>query len=45
MRQHHGEGSFKLVALMDALHEGLKDLMVFSNQNARFSLFAIELEH
>src|ERR1019366_5559760 len=45
MRQHLSEGSFKFVVLMDALHEGLKDLIVFLNQNTRFSLFAVEVEY
>jgi len=45
MRQHLNEGSFKFVVLMDTLHEGLKDLVVFLNQNTRFSLFAVEVEY
>jgi hypothetical protein len=45
MRQNLSEGSFKFVVLMDALHEGLKDLIVFLNQNTRFSLYAVEVEY
>jgi hypothetical protein len=45
MRQHLSEGSFKFVVLMDALHEGLKDLIVFLNLNTRFSFFAVEVEY
>jgi hypothetical protein len=38
-------GSFKLVVLMDALHQQLKDLIVYINQNSEFDIFAVELEH
>lgn len=44
LRQHLIEGSFKFLVLMDSLHDGLKDLILFLNQNSRFSLFAVEFE-
>jgi hypothetical protein len=37
-------GKFKFVILMDKLHEPLKNLIVFLNQNSRFDIFAVELE-
>lgn len=39
------EGSIKFVVLMDRLHDGLKDLVVFINQNSKFDLYAVELEY
>lgn len=37
-------GKFKFVILMDKLHESLKNLIIFPNQNSRFDIFAVELE-
>jgi hypothetical protein len=45
MKHNLIEGSFKFVVLMDSLHQGLKDLIVFLNQNTRFSLYAVEVEY
>lgn len=39
------EGSFKFVVLMDSLHEQLKDLIIFLNQNSEFDIYAVELEY
>lgn len=39
------EGSIKFVVLMDSLHDALKDLVVFVNQNSKFDLYAVELEY
>ncbi|MCH7985038.1 MAG: hypothetical protein IH847_00430 [Acidobacteria bacterium] len=44
LRRNLNEGNFKFVVLMDKLHERLKDLIVFVNQNSKFDLFAVELE-
>jgi len=39
------DGAFKFVVLMDKLHEHLKNLIVFINQNSQFDIFAVELEY
>jgi len=39
------DGSIKFVVLMDKLHDALKDLVVFVNQNSKFDLYAVELEY
>lgn len=39
------DGRIKFVVLMDKLHEALKDLVVFVNQNSKFDLYAVELEY
>lgn len=39
------EGRFKFVILMDTLHDQLKDLILFINQNSKFSLFIAEMEY
>lgn len=39
------EGNFKFVVLMDQLHDRLKDLIIFINQNSQFDIFAVELEY
>ena len=39
------EGKFKFVVLMDKLHERLKDLIVFINENSNFAIFAVEVEY
>ncbi|HMS23656.1 MAG TPA: hypothetical protein PKB09_02515 [Candidatus Saccharibacteria bacterium] len=38
-------GKFKFVVLMDQLHDRLKDLIVFINQNSQFDVFAVELKY
>lgn len=39
------KGYFKFVVLMDQLHERLKDLVLFINQNSNFDIFAVEIEY
>lgn len=39
------DGRIKFVVLMDKLHDALKDLVVFVNQNSKFDLYAVELEY
>ena len=39
------EGRFKFVVLMDKLHEQLKDLISFINENSNFAIFAVEVEY
>lgn len=39
------DGSIKFVVLMDKLHDALKDLVIFVNQNSKFDLYAVELEY
>ena len=38
-------GNFKFVVLMDHLHDQLKDLIVFLNNNSQFTIYAVELEY
>jgi hypothetical protein len=45
IRSNLKEGNFKFVVLMDKLHQQLKDLIIFLNQNSEFDIFAIELEY
>lgn len=45
MKNNLNEGNFKFVVLMDKLHDRLKDLIVFLNQNSQFDLYAVELEY
>jgi len=44
VRANLGNGRFKFVVLMDKLHDQLKDLVVFLNQNSRFDVYAVEIE-
>jgi len=45
VRKNLNEGRFKFVVLMDKLHQSLKDLIVFLNENSKFDLFAVEIEY
>ena len=45
VRHNLNEGKFKFVVLMDKLHEALKDLIVFLNENSKFDLYAVEIEY
>lgn len=45
IKQNLNNGNFKLVVLMDSLHQQLKDLIVYINQNSEFDIFAVELEY
>jgi hypothetical protein len=37
-------GRFRFIVLMDQLHDRLKDLILFLNENSNFQLLAVELE-
>lgn len=37
-------GNFKFVVLMDTMHDQLKDLILYMNQNSRFDIYGVELE-
>jgi len=39
------EGNFKFVVLMDHLHDQLKDLIIFLNNNSEFTVYAVEIEY
>jgi len=39
------EGNLKFVVLMDRIHQELKDLITFVNQNSKFDIYAVELEY
>lgn len=39
------EGVFKFVVLMDKLHNDLKNLILFINQNSEFDIYAVEIEY
>lgn len=39
------EGSFKFVVLMDTIHDQLKDLILYMNQNSKFDIYGVELEY
>jgi len=39
------DGNFKFVVLMDQIHNQLKDLIIFINQNSRFNIYGVELEY
>jgi hypothetical protein len=45
VKNNLNEGNFKFVVLMDKLHQRLKDLIVFLNQNSQFDVYAVELEY
>jgi hypothetical protein len=45
IKNNLNEGVFKFVVLMDKLHDRLKDLIVFLNQNSKFDVYAVELEY
>lgn len=38
-------GNIKFVVLMDKLHDALKDLILYVNQNSKFDIYAVELEY
>lgn len=39
------EGNIKFVVLMDKLHDALKNLILYVNQNSKFDIYAVELEY
>ncbi|MGB9911325.1 MAG: hypothetical protein ACPLKP_01830 [Microgenomates group bacterium] len=45
VRRNLNEGNFKFVVLMDHLHDQLKDLIIFLNNNSEFTIYAVELEY
>lgn len=45
VKDNLNEGNFKFVVLMDQLHQRLKDLIIFLNQNSQFDVFAVELDY
>lgn len=45
VRTNLSTGKFKFVVLMDQLHDRLKDLIVFINQNSQFDVYAVELDY
>jgi hypothetical protein len=45
LKRNLHEGKFKFVVLMDKLHERLKHLIAFINENSNFSIFAVEVEY
>lgn len=45
MRANLNSGTFKFVILMNKVHDQLKDLILFLNQNSQFDVFAVELEY
>lgn len=45
VRRNLNEGNFKFVVLMDHLHDQLRDLIIFLNNNSEFTVYAVELEY
>lgn len=45
MKYNLNEGNFKFVVLMDNLHDQLKDLILYMNQNSKFDIYGVELEY
>jgi hypothetical protein len=43
-RRNLTEGRFKFIVPMDRLHDRLRDLIVYVNQNSRFDVYAVEIE-
>ncbi len=39
------EGNYKFIVLMDKLHQPLKDLIIYLNENSEFDIYAVELEY
>lgn len=45
MRHNLNGGNFKFVVLMDNMHDQLKDLVLYMNQNSKFDIYGVELEY
>ena len=45
MKNNLNEGNFKFVVLMDSIHDQLKDLILYMNQNSKFDIYGVELEY
>ncbi|MDP3696469.1 MAG: hypothetical protein Q8R55_00370 [Candidatus Taylorbacteria bacterium] len=43
--QNLNKGIFRFVVLMDKLHDQLKDVILFLNENSRFDIYAVEIEY
>lgn len=45
MSDNLNSGNFKFVVLMDSMHDQLKDLILYMNQNSKFDIYGVELEY
>lgn len=45
LQRNLNHGAFKLIVVMDALENRLKDMIMYINQNSRFDVLAVELEY
>lgn len=45
IKSNLAEGVIKFVVLMDILHDNLKDLVLYVNQNSKFDIYAVELKY
>lgn len=45
MAENLNGGNFRFVVLMDTLHDRLKDLILYMNQNSKFDIYGVELEY
>lgn len=45
IKQSISDGLFRFIILMDIVHQNLKNLILFMNQNSQFSIYAVELEY
>ena len=45
IQKNLNDGKLKFVVLMDKLHDRLKDLILYINENSKFDIFAVELEY
>jgi len=45
MAENINGGNFKFVVLMDSLHDQLKDLILYMNQNSKFDIYGVEVEY
>jgi hypothetical protein len=45
MQANLNGGNFKFVVLMDSMHDQLKDLILYMNQNSKFDIYGVELEY
>jgi len=45
MKKNLSSANYKFIILMDTLHDRLKDLISFINQNSQFDIYTVEMEH
>lgn len=45
MSENLNGGNFKFVVLMDTMHDQLKDLILYMNQNSKFDIYGVEVEY